>query len=137
MPDSLLTTPSGVRSSIRPVPPHIPDLDGVDRVEGFANMGNDPELYLKMLKKAAERYPLLQNQLASAMLQENQGEIVRILHTFKGLAGTIGAMELQQHASAMETAWIQTKKPATVPDDLLRAFHAALQRILNSLAILT
>ncbi|MBF0434090.1 MAG: Hpt domain-containing protein [Magnetococcales bacterium] len=135
MPDFVFPASSAGRSP--PEAPHYPaNLDGIDMAEGLANMGNDPELFHKMLKKAAERYPLLQKQLANAMHMGDRGEVVRILHTLRGLAGTIGAMELQQHASAMEAAWKQTRAPATVPDNLQHAFHAALQRILNTLTIL-
>jgi two-component system, sensor histidine kinase and response regulator len=75
---------------------------GIDLKGALNRFGGNKELYLNMLPKFLHTLNTLPAQLRS---HENLNELhsaSRLLHTLKGLAATMGAMELSAHAAKQE-----------------------------------
>ncbi len=86
--------------------PLLPErLPGIDLACGLRNMNGNRRLYLKILTDFYQRNRDFLERLQQAQARE-EGEVAhRLLHTLKGVAGTIGAVTLQQAAFSLEEVW--------------------------------
>jgi HPt (histidine-containing phosphotransfer) domain-containing protein len=87
-----------------PLHQQIVDIDGLDVEEGLKIvMGRWPS-YVSLLRRYVDSHgrdpQVLREQLASG----RQAEALRTAHTLKGLAGTIGAAQIQAAAARVEAA---------------------------------
>lgn len=84
--------------------PSVPDIPGIDTVIGLRSVGNRPANYMRMLSIFADTHrgdiPAMRTSLLSGDLQTAQ----RIAHTLRGLAGSIGARQVEQQVAALEVA---------------------------------
>ena len=96
-----IVTAAEVRARVR-----APDVAGIDRAAGLRVTGNDPALYEHVLRRFLES----QEDFAKQFRAEADGGDAtgphRLVHTLKGLAGTIGAHELADAAAALETTLV-------------------------------
>jgi signal transduction histidine kinase/DNA-binding response OmpR family regulator/HPt (histidine-containing phosphotransfer) domain-containing protein len=109
----------------------IPELEGVDTKCGLARVGGNTKLYRKILLKFYEDYPQVTGQITEALEQQDQELGQRLAHTVKGVAGNIGAGDLQKVAGQLELAIKDDKT-----DDaqaLIAPFEVQLKRILDAL----
>ena len=98
--------------------PDIPDLDA--RV-GLRRAAGKQALYLKLLHSFAADYgDGLDMHFAEWLNADHWEDASRYAHTFAGLAGTIGATNIQQLGQALEATCAQRNREAC---------HAALQRL--------
>ena len=82
----------------------LPRLPGVDTAAGLAQTGGKPARYLDMLRRFHAGQADAPRQIEVAM-QAGDGELaVRLAHTLRGTAGTLGARGLQQIAGELEQA---------------------------------
>jgi HPt (histidine-containing phosphotransfer) domain-containing protein len=82
----------------------LPELPGIDKAEGLRRMMNKPRLYEKVLR---DFYVRFRNEAQTLRASIDSGDLVtaeRQAHSAKGLAGTIGATDLQNIARMLETA---------------------------------
>jgi two-component system sensor histidine kinase/response regulator len=84
--------------------PRLPRIDGLDTVEGVRFSAESTVVYLQLLAMFVESYAdctaHMQQLLADAQWQQME----MLAHTLKGLAGTLGMVDLQQPAGALEVA---------------------------------
>ena len=84
--------------------PALSAVAGLDIEAGMRRAGGNAGLYRKLLARFVDDFrdtpAALQAQLAG---NDHEGA-ERLAHTLKGLAGTLGAAELQQHAATLEAA---------------------------------
>ncbi|MBU2552123.1 MAG: response regulator [Proteobacteria bacterium] len=102
----------------------FPALDGVDMRAGLANVNNDPTLYRKVLGNVYDRY---RDVVARIRTLTDQGEIEearRLLHTFKGVSGTMGAKGLQQLPSDLESGFPSPALMTSLTDEVTRVMTA-------------
>jgi two-component system sensor histidine kinase/response regulator len=85
--------------------PQVPnDIPGLDTVQGMRRVLGKPALYLSMLRKFCAGQASAIEACRTA-LQASDGEtVLRTMHTLKGVAGNIGAEEVQKEAAKMEAA---------------------------------
>jgi PAS domain S-box-containing protein len=81
----------------------FPQIDGLDTQIGLKN-ANNKDLYITILKKAHERFQDIDDQIQKEMNRNAFETAQRRIHTFKGVSGTIGAIELNRIAKEAETA---------------------------------
>ena len=85
-------------------PTTLPCIDGLDTAAGVQFSAESESMYLQLLSLFVEGYSdctaRLQQLLADAQWQQME----MLAHTLKGLAGTLGMVELQQPASTLEQA---------------------------------
>lgn len=77
-------------------------IPGVDFTVGLTLCGHKPRLYCKILKGFAVNYQHFATYLEQLRSEEDWEGIFHLVHTFKGLAGTIGAQELQELSAQVE-----------------------------------
>jgi len=98
--------PSIIGSAAGPVdqPQHLPDLPGIDCQDGLARMSGNVSRYLQILVRFGELSAQVGSWLRASLEQLDWFEGIRVAHSLKGTAGTIGAKELQAAAAALEKA---------------------------------
>ena len=82
----------------------VPPLPGVDTATGLAQTGGKPARYLDMLRRFQQGQADAPQQIEAAMRREDVDLAVRLAHTLRGTAGTLGATGLQRIAGELETA---------------------------------
>jgi polar amino acid transport system substrate-binding protein len=82
----------------------IPDIDGVDTEEGLSHVGGNKKLYLNLLSKFRDEYGDAVRDIRKSLEKGDREAAVRGAHTVKGVAGNIGAKEVQQAAAVVEAA---------------------------------
>ncbi len=102
----------------------LPDsLAGFNLNNGLAAVAGNVELYISLLRKFADRYATI-NEEITACLQENDMETaIRHAHTVRGIAANLGAEDLSSAAEALEKA-IMNSPAMTTP--LLRTLVVRL-----------
>lgn len=109
-------------------------LDGIDLKSGLFNVNGNKKLYLKVLR---DFYKRNHDVVARIQAEIDKGSLEvahRLTHTLKGIAGTIGAKELQQLAGKLEAALVE-KKTELIVGLLVRISHE-VKRVVTSLASL-
>ncbi len=97
---------------------HTPELaalkaiDGLDVAAGLRNTAGNEKLYRKLLSKLADQHGGDAKLLRTALNHQDGERAHRIAHTLKGVAGTLGAHELQAAARATENAIREQDWPA-------------------------
>ena len=101
------STPFGVLAgssdSGKGQPALLPPLPGVDSAAAVARLAGSTRLYTKTLCMFLKSIPYHEQELSESFAQEDMQRLRRAAHTLKGLAATVGAMELAELAADMET----------------------------------
>ena len=108
----------------------IPSIEGIDIEEGLMRVGEDSNMYQKILHKffdsQADALTLIRKSLAS-----NDIEIARRLaHTLKGVSGSIGARALHEEMKKLDAA---LKEPNNVDKQLFERVDEELNIVVNGL----
>ncbi|MEN8198950.1 MAG: PAS domain-containing protein, partial [Thermodesulfobacteriota bacterium] len=82
----------------------IPDLPGIAVKDGIARVGGKVSVYLQLLSKFYHDNQELSSQLRAAVRGKDIDVAERLVHTMKGMAGTIGALDLERTAAELEAA---------------------------------
>jgi len=101
-------------------------LVAIDYVEGLEIAQNDPELYLRILRKFIDNHRDFANKFRAAQQRDDATTVIRITHTLKGDAASIGASALQQSAN-----WLESCCSQKLGSDKI---SAALRRVITELA---
>ncbi|WP_096086630.1 response regulator [Agaribacterium haliotis] len=95
----------------------LPAIDGLNSEDGLARTEGNLQLYLKLLRKFSLSQQDFANQYKEARQAQDLELATRLAHSLKGLAGSIGAEEIQ-HLSAELERQSQQAQDATVLDEL-------------------
>ena len=124
--------------SIRPVAPvvgesdtRLPDIAGLDTVTGVRRAGGKPALYRQMLGTFARDFADCQKVFEHHFAANQWEEAERLAHTLKGLAGTLGANEVQSLGATLEAAC--KHRQATEANAALAAVMPHLVPLIDSL----
>jgi len=83
----------------------FPDnLPGIDIKQGLLRVGGNRKLFCKLLFEFIEDHSNDDEVLAQTINQKNQDEIHRVLHTLRGVTGSIGAEKLEEKSALLEHA---------------------------------
>ena len=110
-------------------------LAGIDIEEGIRRVGGNRKLYRKLLVEFFQDHSEDIHAIRQALDQEDLATAQRIAHTIKGVAGSIGAGDLQCDAESLETAFKEAQQdlyPA-----LLSRLEDALAPVMQGLAVLS
>ena len=80
----------------------IPELEGIDTEVGLRRVGGNTKLYHKILNKFCISQAAVISRIQIAFAAGDNKTAEREAHTLKGLAGNIGAEDLQQAALTVE-----------------------------------
>ena len=106
-------------------------LEGINVAEGLARVGNNAELYAKLLCECSASYQGLYDQVRDLVDRDDRDAAGRLLHSIKGVAGNIGAKRLYETVRDMEAA-LHERDSERLADDL-PTLRSALEEILDSL----
>ncbi|MGL1890950.1 MAG: response regulator [Spirochaetaceae bacterium] len=98
LPESFIQDNNSVESEL-----NIPTIKGINTNLGLKNVNGNKKLYLNIIKKFREEYSNILSEIEDAVKVENFELAVRLAHTVKGVAGNIGASELQKKAEVVES----------------------------------
>ena len=87
------------------IPDYIPGLAekyGIDIAAALNRLGGKLPLYLRMLQMFIKDLEEISPKLQTALIDQNVRTIHRILHTLKGLSGTLGAANLAGSLAELE-----------------------------------
>jgi polar amino acid transport system substrate-binding protein len=113
----------------------FPELPGVNVAAGLATTQDNHKLYRKLLLKFRDSEADFVDTFRKALTDKDMEAAQRYAHTLKGVAGNIGAEEVQQAAAALELA-CKENTPLDEIDPLLVNVAAALSPMLAGLSVL-
>jgi polar amino acid transport system substrate-binding protein len=82
--------------------PASPDL--IDKDGALARLGNNQELYRRLLLMFQTEYAQFVQAMRAALNANDSVLAIRLAHTLKGVAGTVGANDLRSAAKQLEAA---------------------------------
>jgi HPt (histidine-containing phosphotransfer) domain-containing protein len=107
-------------------------VEGMQIPQALARMGGNTAMYAQVLQTFVAELPPKPEALAQLLAAGQTAEAVRMLHTFKGLSGTVGASALSQTVAQLEKTCAQALTPAqaqAVVAQLQQAIAQAMERI--------
>ena len=110
-------------------------LEGIDIEEGLRRVGGNRKLYRKLLVEFYQDHSEDIHAIRQALDQEDLATAQRIAHTIKGVAGSIGAGDLQCDAESLETAFKEAQQ--NLYPALLSRLEDALAPVMQGLAVLS
>ncbi len=87
-------------------------IDGLDTRRGLRQLAGNTALYLRLLRSFARNEADAAQRVREALARSDPAAAVRVAHTLKGLAGSIGADALAGAAAALEVALAGGADPA-------------------------
>lgn len=84
------------------ITPKILSSEILDIEGALARINQKKQLYQKILKRFTEDYVQIEEKLNLLIINQQYEEAARFAHTLKGVAGTVGAVQVQKHASMLE-----------------------------------
>ncbi|MDH3346501.1 MAG: response regulator [Desulfobulbaceae bacterium] len=109
----------------------IPDLPGITVKSGLAMVGGNTKLYRNLLVKFYYSNQEVTSQIREAINRKDIELAQRLVHTIKGLAGTIGAHDLQKKSAELEAAIVISDQPSR---ELIASFDRELTQIFTALS---
>jgi two-component system sensor histidine kinase/response regulator len=82
----------------------LPPVEGVDAADGLRRVAGNAKLYLSLLRRFAGQQADTATRIAESLAANDAPTAERLAHTLKGVAGNIGAAEMQARAGAVESA---------------------------------
>ncbi len=107
----------------------LPFLYGIDTVVGLQHTADNAEVYRKILKKFVENHSQSMAEIKTAFNDENYDRAYQLVHTVKGLAGSLGALQLQGQLNRLEEALYSPS-----PDDTISGLIDVAERELNKIS---
>jgi polar amino acid transport system substrate-binding protein len=108
------------------------EMTGIEVQTGFVRAGGSQTLYVDLLSKFHRNYADATSQIKGALDNGEHELAQRLVHTVKGVSGSIGALDLENAASELETAVRQDS--ASDFEDLLDQFDTKLNIVLDSIS---
>lgn len=105
------------------------EFDTIELARGLVNLDQKKPLYLKLLQEFHGKYSGIEQDLRQMIDGGRREEARRLVHTFRGLAGTIGALTIDQPAQNLLHSLTNATDDATkqVMTDFLTE-HEKLQK---------
>ena len=110
----------------------IPDLDGIDVVNGLNRVNNNKKLYQKLLLKFHASNKSFVDDIKEAFKSKDEELALRLVHTLKGVAGNIGANELQLTSVELERKLINNNFSDL--NAVLKEYSPSLNLVLDSIS---
>ena len=114
----------------------FPDsLPGLELAKGLQNLEGNLKLYKKLLRSFLSDNLTTVSQVKTALVQNDRAKVRLLIHTIKGVAGNLGAFDLQKAAALLEEPLILSET-SNLDDhftQLFDDFSYHLQRVMESI----
>jgi signal transduction histidine kinase/DNA-binding response OmpR family regulator/HPt (histidine-containing phosphotransfer) domain-containing protein len=94
---------SGIKEKVTLVPA-LPSSEVIDTVSGLARVAGNLDLYRTLLRRFASTLDVYRTAINQAILVGDPATAKKTTHTFRGLAGNLGANQLATVAAVLEAA---------------------------------
>jgi len=111
----------------------LPNLKGIDTAAGLSNSQNNSRLYLRLLKKFRDNNINFKKRFRIAQSKNDREALIRIAHTLKSVAGTVGALSIHKAAHALEMA---CKNNDQLVEQRLKAVITELKPVVTELSVI-
>jgi len=105
------SAPADPSAPVAPSPDDIPAIAGLDLADGLARVGGNRKLYRKLLRQFIDQQASTVEDVRRAQQNGDDALAERLAHSLKGVAGNLGARDLQRAAGTLEKA-IRERLPA-------------------------
>jgi signal transduction histidine kinase/CheY-like chemotaxis protein len=112
----------------------LPSIAGVDTAAGLKRVGGNAALYRNLLVRFAHGQANAPTQIREALASGERETAQRLAHTLKGVAGNIGALDVQAAAQGVEGAIREEATGSIGP--LTGKLDQALSIVLNGMDVL-
>jgi HPt (histidine-containing phosphotransfer) domain-containing protein len=109
----------------------LPALPGISVAVGLRNVGGNENFFLKLLRQFLDTSRDSAKEIGEALAKEDRSLAVRLAHTVKGVAGTLGAVELAQAAGELEKKLNAGEGPGLPA--ALHEFESHLRQVMRSI----
>jgi len=136
VPDAAVTTSEasqGVPGLVLPWP-----VDGLDTETGLHRCLGKPDFYRSLLQQFVDRQAHMGYQVELALLASDWERAQRLVHTLKGVSGTLGALQLQGLAESLERAIVEGHRAGVEPGSLqsqVREMDECLLQLIQQLTL--
>ena len=113
------------------VPPEIKDMPGLRITEGLARIAGNQVLYKKLLQDFAKEYKSTGSKLYRLMTDNQIDEMAALVHGIKGVAGNLGANDLNTAALDLEKA-IKSRDSVRM-ENRIHPFQNELKTVIHSI----
>ncbi|MDT4330918.1 PAS domain-containing protein [Methylomonas sp. MED-D] len=116
----------------------IPYLYGIDSATGLLHTAGNHAVYRKVLQKFAENHADTMLEIAHAFSSNDYDKAYQLVHTLKGLVGSLGALQLQSQLVRLEESLKDHKLDiAHVPniDSNIATITLEMAKLVNSIKI--
>ncbi len=110
----------------------LKDIPGIEVETGLARTLGNRTLYMNLLAKFHREFADVASQVKDALDNDDTEQAQHLIHTIKGVSGSIGANDLERAASELEAAVI--RKEANKIEALIKSFNHALMILLDSIS---
>jgi signal transduction histidine kinase/DNA-binding response OmpR family regulator/HPt (histidine-containing phosphotransfer) domain-containing protein len=111
---------------------NMPSLPGIDQVSGLANTMGNPGVYTRQLQMFARNQQGFGERLRAAVQGEDPSVAIRLAHTLKGNAATIGATEVSHLAAELESC-CEKGFPQATGEVLLASLDTTLRQVIDGI----
>jgi len=109
-------------------------LQGIDIASGLERVNHNPILYQKLLFLFRDKQKNFEQHFLQALSDPDLESAVRLAHTLKGLAGSLGMIAIQQAAHALENGY---RKQLPEKEQLLTELLTPLMSMIKQLEALS
>jgi two-component system sensor histidine kinase/response regulator len=113
-------------------PSDVPPVEGLDSASALRRVGGNTRLFLKLLRQFASQQAGAVGEIRAALAANDVESATRLAHTLKGVAGNLGAGDVQDSAAAVETL-LRDRSPAEATDAALVRLTAVLDPLVARL----
>ncbi len=110
----------------------LPSIAGLDVDDGLSRVGGNRKLYLKLLRQFVEQQGPTVGQITAVMATGDIATAERLAHSLKGVAGNIGATQVQAAAAPLEKL-IHDRAPAKDLEDAKDRLASVLYPLVSQL----
>jgi len=110
----------------------IHDIEGLDVSGALNRLDGDRDLYLWLLRSFVENQTSIATLIEEALSAGDTKLAARHIHTIKGIAGSMGAVALEELSRSLENA-IAKGEPIARVSSVLGSFTSELDRLMTQL----
>ncbi len=110
----------------------LENMPGIEVKTGLARALGNRTLYMNLLAKFHQDYSDAASQIKDVLDNDDTEQAQHMIHTIKGVAGSIGANGLERAASELEAAVIGKEEDNI--EELIKPFNQALMIVLDSIS---
>ena len=112
----------------------FPEIGGIDFQDGLKRLKNNHILYIKLLNMFVAKHGNAVAEIKRAFENQNNKQVVFIVHTIKGAAANLGEAKVSNAASAIEIALNNNE---VVSELQLSQFSDALAGFVNAIKLIS